>query len=158
MKCPNCGYRNDDDETFCANCRGELKVYQRGIIDQKQCPKCGEMNKADAGSCSSCGTKIESIFTSPESEPVASLPPQPTSTLPEASLALRCPKCQGPMKPGIILVPNKGFLTGVRWDTVDGVDWWGSKGEMLIPGDILLASIRVPGFRCATCKMVVFPY
>jgi len=182
MKCPNCGYKNSDDDTFCTSCGIEIKVYQRDILEHEPCPKCGAMNKAGSGSCSSCGAKIESRFTicpecgarnlsserrcvkcdfeitKPAPEPVAPLPPQPMSTPPQASPEPRCPKCLGPMQPGIMLVPNGGLLSGVRWDAVDGIDVWGLKGEVLVSSGVMQTSIRVPGFRCPTCRVLVLTY
>ena len=182
MKCPNCGYNNGDDDSFCISCGIEIRVYQRDVVEQESCPKCGTMNKAGSGKCSSCGAKIESKFTicpecgarnlsserwcvkcdfeiaKPVPESVAPLSPEPMSAPQQASHELRCPKCSGPMQPGIMLVPNGGLLSGVRWDVVDGIDVWGTKGEMLVPSDIMQVSIRVPGFRCPTCRVLVLPY
>ena len=182
MRCPKCGYKNRDDEAFCVGCGVDMKAYQREAAEQVPCHECGAMNRIGSGSCSSCGVKLDSEFTAcpncgtrnplserlcrncdfeitkPAPEPAAPVPPQPQAIHQQGSSELRCPKCSGPMQPGIMLVPNGGLFSGVRWDTVDGIDIWGSKGEMLVPSDIMQVSIRVPGFRCPTCRVLAFTY
>jgi hypothetical protein len=131
MRCPKCGHKNSDDEAFCVRCGIEMMAYQRDIAEQE--PK-------------------------PAPEPVAPVPPQPnvvpTQELPEP----RCPKCSGPMERGIMLAPHGGLLGGVRWDTADGIDLWGLKGEVLVSTDLMANSIRIPGFRCPTCRVLVLTY
>src|SRR5512136_756045 len=129
MKCPNCGYNNSDDDTFCTSCGIEIKVHQRDVTEQEPAP-----------------------------EPVAPVSPQPTSNPPQASPEPRCPICSGPMQPGIMLTPNGGLLSGVRWDAVDGIDVWGLKGEVLVSSGVMATSIRIPGFRCPTCRVLVLTY
>src|SRR5512136_1110164 len=182
MRCPKCGYKNSDDDTFCVSCGIEIKAYQRDIAEQELCPECGATNKAGSGICSSCGAKIESKFTicpecgvsnsssdsrcrncdfeitKPAPEPVVSPSPPPKSSPSQGAPELRCPKCSGPMQRGIMLAPNGGVLSGVRWDAVDGIDVWGLKGEVLVSSQLMANSIRIPGFRCPTCRVLVLTY
>jgi len=182
MRCPKCGYKNSDDEIFCVNCGIEMRAYQRDLAEREPCPKCGAMNKAGSGSCSSCGTKFESEFivcpecgarnppserwcrncdfeiAKPAPEPVATPTPQPKVAPPQGLPEPRCPKCSSPMQRGIMLAPNGGLWSGVRWDRVDGIDVWGLKGEVLVSSIPMANSIRIPGFRCPTCRVLVLTY
>jgi len=182
MRCPKCGYKNRDDEVFCVGCGVEMKAYQREITEQVPCPECGAMNRIGSDSCSSCGVKLDSGFTTcpncdtrnpaserwcrncdfeikrPAPEPVAPAPPQSQAVHQPESFEPRCPRCSGPMERGFILAPNAGMMGGVRWDTVDGIDFWGLKGEVLVPGPVLGSSIRITGFRCQTCRVLVLVY
>ena len=182
MRCPKCGFKNRDDEVFCVGCGIEMKNYRREVAKQEVCPQCGAMNKASSGRCSSCGAKFESGFTTcpecgarnlsserrcrncdfeirkPVPEPVASVSPRPKITPSQGSPEPRCPKCSGPMQRGIMLAPSGGLLGGVRWDEVDGIDVWGLKGEVLASGGLMANSVRIPGFRCPTCRVLVLTY
>jgi hypothetical protein len=62
------------------------------------------------------------------------------------------------MDRGFVLAPNAGVLSGIRWDTTDGIDFWGLKGEVLIPGGVLRNTVNIPGFRCPTCRILVLVY
>jgi len=131
MRCPKCGHKNSDDEAFCVSCGIEMKAYQMDIAEKE--PK-------------------------PAPEPVAPVPPQPKVALPQDLPGPRCPKCSGPMQRGVMLAPNGGLLSGVRWDAVDGIDVWGLKGEVLASSTLMANSIRIPGFRCPTCRVLVLTY
>jgi hypothetical protein len=62
------------------------------------------------------------------------------------------------MESGIMLAPNAGMFSGVRWDTKEGTDFWGMKGVVLVPSAALSSSIRIRGFRCPTCRVLVLTY
>ena len=182
MRCPKCGYRNRDDEIFCANCGVEIKIYEREISEQLPCPKCGAMNRIGSSSCSSCGTRLDSDYslcpkcgtrnpaserqcrnckadlTKPAPRPVSPAPAAPRAGLQQGAPALRCPRCSGPMERGFMLAPNAGMLSGVRWDTTGGRDFWGLKGVVLVESTAFSRSIQVPGFRCPSCRVLVLSY
>jgi hypothetical protein len=182
MRCPKCGYRNREDEVFCVGCGTDMKAYQRDMAERMPCPACEAMNRIGSGSCSACGAKLDSDYVTcskcgmrnppaellckncdseiaePAQVPVAPVPPQPEAVHPQESFEPRCPKCSGPMERGLILAPNAGMLGGIRWDTVDGIDFWGLKGEVLVPSPVVGSSIRIPGFRCQSCGVLVLTY
>ncbi|MDD5659710.1 MAG: SPFH domain-containing protein [Actinomycetota bacterium] len=51
--CPNCGYENIFDATFCNKCGKRL------IEDKKLCPNCSKENLSSAVFCSFCGKPLE---------------------------------------------------------------------------------------------------
>ncbi len=182
MRCPKCGFKNREDEVFCVGCGIEMKAYQREVAEQVPCPDCGTMNRVGSGSCSSCGVRLDAVYiscptcgtrnpaserscrncrsdiTEPDLQTVAPGPPEQVAVPRPEFFEPRCPKCSGTMERGYVLAPNGGVLSGIRWDATDGIDFWGLKGEVLIPGGVLRSSISIPGFRCQTCKVLILAY
>ncbi len=68
----------------------------------------------------------------------------------------RCPRCRKEMERGYVYTPSTAFRT-VRWSTERKMDMMEFKGETIIPTDNW-GSIKIAGFRCPECRIVVFEY
>jgi uncharacterized membrane protein YvbJ len=52
MKCPNCGYQNDEDAGYCEKCGTELLQI---------CQVCGAPIKPGSSFCKKCGSPVTSV-------------------------------------------------------------------------------------------------
>ncbi len=164
MRCPKCGYKNAEDEVFCAGCRIEMKAYLReqeeGLArenlkpevsseigaERVACVECGRSNPSSDAFCSDCGAPLP--MSRAEIRPAEAPPPLE---------AVRCPKCSAQMVPGFVLAPQGGLFSSIRWSD-ERNDFWGMKGEVLAPAEFWGGSISIKGFRCASCRLVLLRY
>lgn len=60
-KCPNCGSRADEDDTFCRKCGTK-------IVQKLKCPSCGTESKEGDVFCRKCGAQLKQTFHCPKCE------------------------------------------------------------------------------------------
>jgi len=70
MKCPDCGHENREGAEFCGRCGQSLQT-------ELVCPQCGHANPQENRFCDKCGQSLTE--PAPESQPVKSPSPEPTS-------------------------------------------------------------------------------
>lgn len=69
---------------------------------------------------------------------------------------MKCPNCSKEMESGYMFTPNAAFRS-VRWSTEWARDMSQTKGEEIAP-PVLGGSIKISGFRCNECKLLVLSY
>jgi hypothetical protein len=67
-----------------------------------------------------------------------------------------CPQCSREMESGYLLTPTF-FLRSVRWSTHWVMDPIQLKGEKIVPTD-WWGSIKIAGYRCKDCRLLVLTY
>jgi predicted RNA-binding Zn-ribbon protein involved in translation (DUF1610 family) len=176
MKCPNCGFRNPDDESFCQACGADISRQPADRIPPVACPKCGELNLPEAANCRKCRASLVPAFVTcpscarqnptggsrclfcgselPEEEMPAR--PEPL-VLPAKAVReeITCPKCGGIMQPGFMLIQTAG--RPVKWG--EGPDnFWGTVGLPIVEGDLWTGRLSMQGYRCSTCRVLTIRY
>lgn len=56
--CPNCGFGNELDVSFCVKCGTNLRNAETSVKAGKRCSNCGAMNGNEAMFCVECGTRF----------------------------------------------------------------------------------------------------
>ena len=124
MKCPNCGFNNRDDDSFCQSCGADLIASMKPLAPVEE---------------------------PPERPPPVLEPPRGQT---EESTGVRCPKCGKPMEPGFMLVRTEGrpvrwsqgpdnFWGTVGYPIVEGDIW---TGKLSMQG-FICSSCRVVTLR-----------
>jgi hypothetical protein len=67
-----------------------------------------------------------------------------------------CPRCSREMESGYLLTPS-AYFRSVRWATEWAIDFMELKGETIVPAD-LTGSIKIAGYRCKECKLLILSY
>ena len=58
MKCPHCGYQNQEGETFCGYCSKEMRPLQKKAEEKtRSCVSCGRPMGWNDYACQHCGHK-----------------------------------------------------------------------------------------------------
>jgi hypothetical protein len=132
LPCPNCGFPNEADDSFCGQCRHPLGASDTTPTTTAPspatpgmptpatanppvaCPHCGFSNDADDQFCGSCGKALgqPTVAAPTAAIPVAAAAATPTKAPPAAiSAPPIAPKPQPPttpLRPGEVACPNCG--------------------------------------------------
>ena len=67
-----------------------------------------------------------------------------------------CPQCSTEMEAGFLLTPS-AYFRSVRWSANWAVDPMELKGERIVPMN-LWGSIKIAGYRCRNCRLLMLTY